>query len=99
MDVQLCLMINKGQWKCHVNCVGRNMLVSEKYIITEVFDPSGQFVFGWCCAVGKFSVGKAEIMVIVMLTVFSIEFNSTDVFLFNAITNFILSGNTNFPDF
>ena len=41
-DVQLCLMVNKGQQKSHVNCVRRNESVSEKYIKTDVFDSSGQ---------------------------------------------------------
>ena len=31
-----------GQRICHMKCVGRNMWASEKYIMTEVFDPSGQ---------------------------------------------------------
>ena len=49
-DVQLCCKVNKEQQKCHVNCMGRIVLVGwrknvwavEKYIITEVFNPSVQ---------------------------------------------------------
>ena len=42
MDVQLCLKVNKGLRKCHINCVGRNVWALEKYIMTDVFDTSSQ---------------------------------------------------------
>ena len=40
--MQLCLKVNKEQRKCHVNCVGRNVWASGRYIMTDVFAPSGE---------------------------------------------------------
>ena len=40
-DTLLCLKVNMRQRKCHVNCIGRNVWASGKYIMKEVFDPRG----------------------------------------------------------
>ena len=41
-NVKLCLKVNKGLWKCYMNCMGRNAWMSEKYIMMEIFNSSVQ---------------------------------------------------------